>query len=154
MAVPREDETAAARGHRQTHTRTRKQTRIPVVFEETFKEQVRKQYRPLVEQYPEIFEYAETLSRLTKIFALPYRLAKWTETHDVSHLQRALADCESILLDHERYPVLFGSRKYFDARGFEHEPTFGRWSHDGQVHYLLDLIEKVKKLTSSLVEDQ
>ena len=82
---------------------------------------------------------------------MPYKLGKWSETRDVSHLQRALSDCESILRDHKQYPVLFAPKMYFDERGFQQEPTFGRWSHGGQEHELLKLIQNVQKVTSDLV---
>jgi hypothetical protein len=120
------------------------------VFEATFKQQV-KEYRAEAKLNGLYHEYEETLSRLIKIFALPYKLGKWTETHDVSHLERALADCKSILLDHKQYPVLFAPKMYFDARGLQHEPTFGIWNHDGQEHELLKLIQNVQKVTSDLV---
>jgi hypothetical protein len=99
----------------------------------------------------QIFEYEETLSRLTQIVALPHKFAMWTTTHDVSHLQEALADCKSILVDHEQYPVLFKAYQYFDPRGFAHEPTFGTWRHDGQQYKLFDLIKWVQDLASNLV---
>jgi hypothetical protein len=86
-----------------------------------------------------------------KYFSLPHKLALWTQTHDVSHLQQVLADCKSILVDHDQYPVLFIPCKYFDPRGFAHEPTFGTWCHDGQEHKLFDLIQRVQDLTASLV---
>jgi len=120
------------------------------VFEATFKQQV-KEYRAEAALNPVYREDQEISSRLSKIFALPYRLAKWTETHDVSHLERALEACESILLNHNRYPVLFAAKMYFDAQGLQQEPTFGSWSHDGQEHELLKLIQNVQKVTSDLV---
>jgi hypothetical protein len=36
-------------------------------------------------------------------------------------------------------------------RGFQQEPTFGSWSHGGQEHELLKLIQNVQKVTSDLV---
>jgi len=120
------------------------------VFEATFKQQV-KEYRAEADLNSMYHEYEEIHSRLSKILALPYRLAKWTETRDVSYLQRALADCKSILFEHNRYPVLFAPKKYLDAQGFQQEPTFGSWSHDGQEHELLKLIQNVQKVSSDLV---
>jgi hypothetical protein len=120
------------------------------VFEATFKQQV-KEYRAEAALNPWYHEYEEIRSRLSKILALPYRLAKWTETRDVSHLERALADCKSILFEHNRYPVLFAPKEYLDTQGFQQEPTFGSWSHDGQEHELLKLIQDVQKVTSDLV---
>jgi hypothetical protein len=121
------------------------------IFEATFKAQVARDYPPLIKANPLIFEYANTYTKLTKIFALPYKLTEWTTTHDVSHLQQA--DCRAILVNHDRYPVLFKPCAYLDARGFQHDPTFGKWRHDGQEYKLFDLITRVSRLTSSLIAD-
>ena len=90
--------------------------------------------------------YDRSLAKLKDIWALPEKLGSYIERPSVEGAADIHATCRSILYEHSRkdYDELFQLCAYFDLRGYQHEPMYGKWTCDGKEYKLLETIQRVQ----------
>ena len=116
-------------------------------FKSTYASQAEIHYTNLSAQDKVIVTYDQILEKLRKICALPQMLGLYIATPTIDQAMDIYRHCRSILYMHEQsqYDPLFKTHTYFDPRGFQHEPEYGKWTYNGQDYEMKEIITKIQR---------
>ena len=116
-------------------------------FKSTNQARAEEYYVNLKRQNPVIVTYDQILEKLRKIWALPQMLDSYIDTPTIEQANDIYTHCRSILYMHERseYDPLFKTHTYFDPRGFQHEPEYGKWTYNGHDYEMKEIITKIQR---------
>ncbi len=90
--------------------------------------------------------YEEPLAKLHAICALPEKLGSYIARPSVAGVTDIQDTCKSILKEYSRqqYDELFQVCAYFDLRGYQQQPAYGKWKYNGKEYKLIETIQRVQ----------
>lgn len=116
-------------------------------FKSTYASQAEIHYTKLSAQDKMINTYDQILKKLREICALPRMLDLYIATPTIDQARDIYMHCRSILYMHERseYDPLFKTHTYFDLQGFQHEPEYGKWTYQGNIYKMDNMITEIQR---------